>query len=188
MNTAKTPLSNAMASIRCVGSHAGAARCAAVAAMILLAACSPTKTVAGTPGQPGTSESAAPVFASGQTSEQVTCTTGWDAEWQRGVDAIVFLNPRVADNERSQVREVLESTDLVESFIYIDQDGAYAAFLERFEGSDQLRTAVRPEDVPTSFQLSLRDLDDRREAILVFLEQVEERPGVFEIADSLCHR
>lgn len=156
-------------------------------ALSLLAACSPTTTTAGTAIDPTERDPVADVVRPNSPSSEVSCTTGWETEWQQGVDAIVFLDPSVSDADREHLREVLETVDLIESFAYVDQAGAYAAFEERFEGSPQLRGAVRPEDVPTSFQLRFRELDGRRQALLVFLEQIGSQPGVFEVADSLCH-
>jgi hypothetical protein len=70
-------------------------------------------------------------------------------------DVVVFLDPAASTADRSAVEEALRASALVEDVRYLDRDASYAKFQDLFEGNEEMLANVRPEDLPTSFEVDL---------------------------------
>jgi cell division transport system permease protein len=102
------------------------------------------------------------------------------ARWEGGIEFIVFLQPHVTDDQRLAVERSLDQNPDVDTFVYVDQQGAYDEFKELFRNSPDLIEAVEPEVLPPSYRVVPRIPD--AELVQALGEQFEGSPGVREVA------
>jgi cell division transport system permease protein len=101
------------------------------------------------------------------------------ARWKGGIEFIVFMNADAEPAQDAAVRESLENSPAVESWIYVDQQQAYEEFRVLFARSPEMVAAVSPEILPPSFRVVPADPD--AEAIRALGSQFQDRPGVREV-------
>lgn len=102
------------------------------------------------------------VFMCVKDSEGPNCTPGKDA----------------TDEQRQEVKNVLENDSLVEKVIYEDKAQAFAGFQKAYENSPVLET-VKLEDMQDSFRIKLVNPEDYKGLV----DRVKDLPGVQAVQD-----
>ncbi|MCZ7434867.1 permease-like cell division protein FtsX [Micromonospora sp. WMMC241] len=130
---------------------------------------------------PSSREPVSPVVAAGalMPSTDPTCDRRWGYE---PVDVRVFLRPEITDQQRLDLREALRSDPLVRSVAFQSHDEAYARFKEMYRDSPDLVDAVRPEQMPESFQVRLARAADFSRLVTNF----HDTGGVDQILGGPC--
>ncbi len=73
------------------------------------------------------------------------------------VEVTVFLDEGVTQDQRDALKTKLEGDDLVDTVEYESRDEAYKRFKELFKDSPDLVNNVKPEALPESFRVKLKD-------------------------------
>ena len=81
-------------------------------------------------------------------------------------DALVYLDPDASAADVEQVEEALMDLPGFADLHYVDDEETWAAFQDIFEGDEAMLESVRPEQLPTSFQLTFREFDGAAKAAL----------------------
>jgi cell division transport system permease protein len=73
------------------------------------------------------------------------------------VEVTIFLDEGVTEDQRDKLKTELEGDDLVQSVEYESREAAYKRFQELFKDSPELVNNVKPEALPESFRVKLKD-------------------------------
>ncbi|WP_064446827.1 permease-like cell division protein FtsX [Micromonospora sp. NBRC 110037] len=130
---------------------------------------------------PTSREPVPPVVAAGalMPSADATCERQWGDE---PVDVRVFLRHDITDQQRLDLHDALRSDPLVRSVTFQSRDEAYARFKEMYRNSPDLVHAVKPEQMPESFQVALARAKDYSEVVANF----HDRDGVDQVLGGPC--
>ncbi|SCG76463.1 permease-like cell division protein FtsX [Micromonospora humi] len=130
---------------------------------------------------PSSTEPVSPVVAAGALlpSADPTCDRRWGRET---VDVRVFLRPEITDQQRLDLRDALRSDPLVRNVTFQGHDEAYARFKEMYRDSPDLVNAVKPEQMPESFQVTLARAADFSRLVAGF----RHTGGVDQILGGPC--
>jgi cell division transport system permease protein len=102
-----------------------------------------------------------------------------DFFYQR-VEVSVFLKADVSDDQRSSIESALKSNGLVKSYEHETKDAAWKRFQEQFKDAPDLVAATKPESLPESFRIKLKDPNKVQE----FSDQFRTQEGVSDIIDQ----
>ncbi len=91
----------------------------------------------------------------------------------------VYVDPEATAEVIEDVGEVLEALPEVESVRYVDRDETFQDFTELFRDDPAMLENVRPEQLPTSYEVRL--VDRRAETGRTLKEAMARRPGVYEV-------
>lgn len=73
------------------------------------------------------------------------------------VEVTIFLDEGVTQDQRDKLKTELEGDDLVQDVEYESREAAYKRFQELFKDSPDLVQNVKPEALPESFRIKLKD-------------------------------
>ncbi|MGB9377181.1 MAG: permease-like cell division protein FtsX [Mycobacteriales bacterium] len=73
------------------------------------------------------------------------------------VEVSIFLDKNITTQQRDNLRQQLQSDPLVQSLTYESKDQAYRRFRELFKDSPDLVNNTRPNALPESFRVKLKD-------------------------------
>ncbi len=104
------------------------------------------------------------------------------AQFQEGVEFIVFMNPDADLDQDTAIRHVLDTSPAIESYDYIDKAAAYDEFETLFADKPELVESVTPDVMPPSYRIVPTD----RSAANVneLARQFSAQPGVREVATA----
>tara|TARA_B100001123_G_scaffold383106_3_gene454771 strand:+ start:764 stop:1657 length:894 start_codon:yes stop_codon:yes gene_type:complete len=104
------------------------------------------------------------------------------AQFQEGVEFIVFMNPDADLDQDAAIRHVLDTSPTIESYDYIDKAAAYDEFETLFADKPELVESVTPDVMPPSYRIVPTD----RSAANVneLARQFSAQPGVREVATA----
>lgn len=87
-----------------------------------------------------------------------------------GIGVMVYLDPDVTAEDVDRVRAAIEATGVAQDLEYRDREESYAEARELFADEPAMLDLLRPEDVPTSFWMTVAD-DDAAAAVRVATEE-----------------
>jgi cell division transport system permease protein len=103
------------------------------------------------------------------------------------VEVTVYFTADISANDKScsqqvcqSIRQSLESNEGVESVVYENRDAAYERFKRIFEGQPELVQLARPESLPASLHVKLKD-PTRSDVIL---QEYTGKAGVDKVDDQ----
>jgi cell division transport system permease protein len=103
------------------------------------------------------------------------------------VEVAVYLTDDISTNDKNcaqdlcqSLRQQLESNPGVQSVVFENRDAAYARFKKIFESQPELIALARPESLPASFHVKLKD--PSRSAVIV--QEFSGKPGVSKVDDQ----
>src|SRR5256886_10402293 len=74
------------------------------------------------------------------------------------IEVSIFLKPDVTDAQRSSLQNDLKADPLVKEVVYESRVDAYKRFTEQFKDAPDLVHATKPDSLPESFRVKLKDL------------------------------
>ena len=104
------------------------------------------------------------------------------AQFQEGVEFIVFMNADALETQEAAIREVLETSPAIADYSYVNKLMAYEEFRELFSDKPELVESVTPDIMPPSYRITPADPDADNVAELA--RQFSEQPGVKEVATA----
>jgi cell division transport system permease protein len=96
------------------------------------------------------------------------------------VQISIFLKKDVTDAQRANLNTALDGDPLVKSHFYESREKAYERFKEQFRDAPDLVSAVKPESMPESFRISLKNPEQFAEVD----KKYEGTEGIDEIVDQ----
>src|SRR4051812_39985988 len=102
-----------------------------------------------------------------------------DFFYQR-VEVSVFLKADVTDDQRNNLESALKSNALVKSYDHETKDAAWKRFQEQFKDAPDLVAATKPDSLPESFRIKLKDPNKVQD----FSQQFGTQDGVSDIIDQ----
>ena len=96
------------------------------------------------------------------------------AQFQEGVEFIVFMNPDADLDQDTAIRHVLDTSPAIDSYDYIDKAAAYDEFETLFADKPELVESVTPDVMPPSYRIVPNEL----------ARQFSAQPGVREVATA----
>ncbi|HLL66290.1 MAG TPA: permease-like cell division protein FtsX [Micromonosporaceae bacterium] len=96
------------------------------------------------------------------------------------IEVSIFLRPDVTGDQRDGLRTKLEDDELVQQLIYESKEQAFSRFRQQFRDAPDLVNATKPDALPESFRVKLKD-PTKYKAIY---EGYKEMPGISEIVDQ----
>lgn len=107
---------------------------------------------------------------------------GAQAQFEGGVEFIIFMNPSATAAQIDAVRAELDDNPQIREADFCDQQCAYEEFQELFADDPQLLENVEPEILPPSFRV--KPVDAETDAVEALGSVFEQQPGVREVAFS----
>lgn len=101
------------------------------------------------------------------------------ARWEGGIEFIIFVNPEADPAQEEAIRDALESSPAVDTWLYVTKEEAYEEFTTLFARTPEMIDAVSPDILPPSFRVVPVDPD--ADAIRALGGQFEDRPGVYRV-------
>jgi len=104
------------------------------------------------------------------------------AQFQEGVEFIVFMNADHTPDQDVAIRQVLDTSPAIAQYTYIDKMAAYEEFQVLFVDKPELIESVTPDVMPPSYRIVPADPDAANVAELA--RQFSTQPGVREVATA----
>ena len=104
------------------------------------------------------------------------------AQFQEGVEFIVFMNADATPEQDAAIRDVLDTSPAISGFAYVDKLAAYEEFRGLFSDKPELLDSVTPDVMPPSYRIVPADPDSVNVAELA--RQFSAQPGVREVATA----
>ena len=104
------------------------------------------------------------------------------AQFQEGVEFIVFMNPDADADQDAAIRHVLDSSPAIERYTYIDKAAAYDEFETLFADKPDLIESVTPDVMPPSYRIV--PVDRSAGTVNELANQFAAQPGVREVATA----
>jgi cell division transport system permease protein len=101
------------------------------------------------------------------------------AQWEGGVEFIVYVDPDISPAELAAVRKTLEDNPGVKDATYVNRERTYADFKRLFKGQTTMLENIRAKDLPTSFKVEPKDKSV--ETVQDLVTYYKKRPNVFEV-------
>ncbi len=96
------------------------------------------------------------------------------------VEVSIFLAGDISEEQRQSLENALKSDPLVRQLTYESKDAAYARFKQMYRSAPDLVEATKPDALPASFRLKLKDPTQFRQISTKY----KQRPGVDDIVDQ----
>jgi cell division transport system permease protein len=96
------------------------------------------------------------------------------------IEVSIFLKSDVTDDQRSSLRSDLEGDPLVKNVHYESKQEAWQRFQQQFRDAPDLINATKPDSLPESFRVKLKDSRKVNEIATEF----RGRDGISEIVDQ----
>ncbi|MFY1619499.1 permease-like cell division protein FtsX [Micromonospora sp. WMMD736] len=100
--------------------------------------------------------------------------------YYKNIEVSIFLTQEVSEQQRTDLNDKLKNDPLVKDVIYVNKDEAYKKFQEMYQDAPDLVNAVKPDQLPESFRLKLKNPEQYKN----IYDQYKETEGVDEIVDQ----
>jgi cell division transport system permease protein len=96
------------------------------------------------------------------------------------IEVSIFLKNDVTDDQRQALKTDLGSDPLVQSVIYESKDQAWKRFQSQFRDAPDLVAATKPDSLPESFRVKLKD----PKQVQALTSEFHAKAGISEIVDQ----
>jgi cell division transport system permease protein len=96
------------------------------------------------------------------------------------IEVSIFLKPDVTADQRSSLKNDLTADPLVKEVTYESRADAYTRFKEQFKDAPDLVNATKPDSLPESFRVKLKD----PKKVQSLTSEFANREGISEIVDQ----
>src|ERR1041384_6605459 len=96
------------------------------------------------------------------------------------IEVSIFLKSDITADQRSGLQNDLQNDPLVQSVIYESKEQAYQRFTTQFRDAPDLVAATKPDSLPESFRVKLKD----PKKVQALSDEFRSRDGISEIVDQ----
>ncbi len=101
--------------------------------------------------------------------------------WSERVQVTVYFDRELPTQEQAALRSRILAIPGASKVSYVSRDEALKRFKSRLRGQETLLEGVRPEILPTSFEIALKKADRNTEGIEAFVAALKRIPGIGEV-------
>lgn len=101
--------------------------------------------------------------------------------WSEKVQVTVYFDKELTAQEQSSLRSKIVAIPGASSVAYVSRDEALKRFKNRLRGQETLLEGVRPEIMPTSFEISLKRSHRDSQSVEAFVSTLKGVQGISEI-------
>lgn len=110
-------------------------------------------------------------------------TQNMTRQFEGGVEFIVYLDPKINDQQLAAVQKDLEDNPGIKKIDYVNEDETYELFQKLFKGQESILRNVTKGDLPTSFKVEPFDKSVASVSQLVSLYR--KQANVFEVTAAI---
>lgn len=101
--------------------------------------------------------------------------------WSERVQVTVYFDRELSSQEQATLRSRIEAQPETSRVSYVSRDEALKRFKSRLRGQETLLEGVRPEVLPTSFEISLKRANRDTQKVENFVASIKRIPGITEV-------
>lgn len=101
--------------------------------------------------------------------------------WSERVQVTVYFDRELTSQEQSALRGKIQALPETSRVGYVSRDEALKRFKNRLRGQETLLEGVRPEVLPTSFEISLKRANRDTQGVESFVSSLKRIPGIAEV-------
>lgn len=101
--------------------------------------------------------------------------------WSERVQVTVYFDKELSSAEQSAFRDKISALPGTAHVSYVSRDEALKRFKSRLRGQETLLEGVRPEVLPTSFEIALKRANRDTQGIESFVTALKHIPGITEV-------
>jgi cell division transport system permease protein len=101
--------------------------------------------------------------------------------WSERVQVTVYFDRELSGQEQGSFREKISALSGVSRVSYVTRDEALKRFKNRLRGQETLLEGVRPEVLPTSFEIALKRTSRDTASVEKFVSTLKRIPGITEV-------
>ena len=101
--------------------------------------------------------------------------------WSERVQVTVYFDKELTSQDQIAFREKISALSGVSRVSYITRDEALKRFKSRLKGQETLLEGVRPEVLPTSFEIALKRSYRDTASVEKFVTELKRVPGITEV-------
>ncbi|NTW50769.1 MAG: ABC transporter permease, partial [Chlorobiales bacterium] len=101
--------------------------------------------------------------------------------WSERVQVTVYFDKELTTQDQSAFREKISALSGVSRISYVTRDEALKRFKSRLRGQETLLEGVRPEILPTSFEIALKRSHRDTASVENFVTALKQIPGITEV-------
>lgn len=101
--------------------------------------------------------------------------------WSERVQVTVYFDKELQPQEQTDLKNRIQSLPGTATVHWIGRDEALKRFKGRLKGQETLLEGVRPEILPTSFEIVLKKSSRSSEAVEAYVSRLRSVPGIGEI-------
>ena len=101
--------------------------------------------------------------------------------WSEKVQVTVYFDKELSPQEQSDLKNKIQALPGTSKVTWVGRDEALKRFKGRLKGQETLLEGIRPEVLPTSFEISLKKVNRSSEAVDAYVAKLKGVAGVGEI-------
>ena len=101
--------------------------------------------------------------------------------WSEKVQVTVYFDKELSPQEQSDLKNKIQALPGTSKVTWVGRDEALKRFKGRLKGQETLLEGIRPEVLPTSFEISLKKANRSSEAVDAYVAKLKGVAGVGEI-------
>ncbi len=101
--------------------------------------------------------------------------------WSEKVQVTVYFDKELTQQEQTEMKNRIQSLPATAKLGWVGRDEALKRFKVRLKGQETLLDGIRPEVLPTSFEITLKKNRRSTEAVNAYVARLKSIPGIGEI-------
>jgi len=101
--------------------------------------------------------------------------------WSEKVQVTVYFDKELTQQEQTEMKNRIQSLPATAKLGWVGRDEALKRFKVRLKGQETLLDGIRPEVLPTSFEITLKKNSRSTEAVNAYVARLKSIPGIGEI-------
>lgn len=101
--------------------------------------------------------------------------------WSEKVQVTVYFDKDLSLQEQSDLKNRIQAIPTTSKVNWVGRDEALKRFKGRLKGQETLLEGIRPEVLPTSFEISLKKASRSSEDVAAYVDKLKNIPGIGEI-------
>lgn len=101
--------------------------------------------------------------------------------WSERVQVTIYFDKDLTPQEQTDLKSRIQALPGTAQVGWVGRDEALKRFKGRLKGQETLLEGVRPEVLPTSFEITLKKANRSSEAVEAYVKRLKSVPGIGEI-------
>ncbi len=101
--------------------------------------------------------------------------------WSEKVQVTVYFDKELSPQEQSDLKNRIQVLPATSKVTWVGRDEALKRFKGRLKGQETLLEGIRPEVLPTSFEISLKKASRSSDDVAAYVAKLKNIPGIGEI-------